>query len=63
MISPSPPRYNQAVIEEKDTPPERRAVVNVGKMDAKKHLEASVHKLMSANVVQSMTTMIDTVVF
>ncbi len=56
-------RYNKSVIEEADQPPDKRAVANVGKMDAKKHLEASVMDLMSSNVVQCMTTMLDTVVF
>jgi 26S proteasome regulatory subunit N11 len=43
--------------------PEKRVVANVGKMDAKKHLEDNVQQLMSANIVQSMATMLDTVVF
>jgi 26S proteasome regulatory subunit N11 len=38
-------------------------VANVGKMDAKKHLEAEVQKMMSGNIVQCMGTMLDTIVF
>lgn len=56
-------RYNKSVVEEGDQAPDKRVVANVGKMDAKKHLEARVMELMGTNVVQCMTTMLDTVVF
>ncbi|KAK9812979.1 hypothetical protein WJX72_006767 [[Myrmecia] bisecta] len=56
-------KYDKAVVEEVETPPEKRVVANVGKMDAKKHLEAGVQQLMAANIVQQMGTMLDTVVF
>lgn len=56
-------KYDLAVIEEQDTPPNDREVANVGKMDAKKHLDEHMHSLMSTNVVQAMATMLDTVVF
>lgn len=56
-------RYSAAVAEEQDVPPEKRAVANVGKMDAKKHLAANVTALMSSNINQCMGTMLDTVVF
>ena len=56
-------KYDLAVIEEQDTPPNDREVANVGKMDAKKHLDEHMHNLMSTNVVQAMATMLDTVVF
>lgn len=56
-------RYDQAVVEEQELPPEKRVVANVGKMDAKKHLAANVTALMSANINQAMGTMLDTVVF
>jgi 26S proteasome regulatory subunit N11 len=51
------------VAEEVDLAPEKRAVANVGKMDAKKHLSANVTKLMASNIIQTMGTMLDTVVF
>ena len=56
-------RYDKAVIEEQEQPPEKRVVANVGKMDAKKHLAANVTQLMSDNIAQCMGTMLDTVVF
>mmetsp|Transcript_13927 Transcript_13927/g.34320 ORF Transcript_13927/g.34320 Transcript_13927/m.34320 type:complete len:313 (-) Transcript_13927:268-1206(-) len=56
-------RYDKAVIEEQELPPEKRVVANVGKMDAKKHLADNVTKLMSSNIIQAMGTMLDTVVF
>eukprot|EP00191_Tetraselmis_sp_GSL018_P002039 CAMPEP_0177615338 /NCGR_PEP_ID=MMETSP0419_2-20121207/23371_1 /TAXON_ID=582737 /ORGANISM="Tetraselmis sp., Strain GSL018" /LENGTH=292 /DNA_ID=CAMNT_0019112927 /DNA_START=205 /DNA_END=1083 /DNA_ORIENTATION=- len=56
-------RYDKAVIEEQDLEPEKRMVANVGKQDAKKHLEESVSHLMSSNIVQTLGTMLDTVVF
>ncbi|KAJ9529701.1 26S proteasome regulatory subunit [Haematococcus lacustris] len=56
-------RYDQAVIEEQELSPEKRVVANVGKMDAKKHLASNVTALMSSNIIQSMGTMLDTVVF
>lgn len=55
--------YEKAVIEEQDTPQEKRAVANVGKTDAKKHLEEDIKQLLSGNIVQTMGMMLDTVVF
>jgi len=56
-------RYDKAVVEEQELPPEKRVVANVGKMDAKKHLATNVSQLMSSNIIQAMGTMLDTVVF
>jgi 26S proteasome regulatory subunit N11 len=56
-------RYDKAVVEEQELPPEKRVVANVGKMDAKKHLHNNVLGLMSSNIIQCMGTMLDTVVF
>lgn len=50
-------------MEERELPPEKRVVANVGKMDAKKHLSENVTRLMSSNIIQAMGTMLDTVVF
>ncbi|GAB4819532.1 hypothetical protein N2152v2_006578 [Parachlorella kessleri] len=56
-------RYDKEVVEEEGIPLERRVVAKAGKMDAKKRLESNVSQLMSANIVQCMGAMLDTVVF
>ncbi|KAI7837401.1 hypothetical protein COHA_008768 [Chlorella ohadii] len=56
-------KYDQAVVEEEAIPLDRRVVAKAGKMDAKKRLEGGVAQLMSANIVQCMGAMLDTVVF
>ncbi|KAL0692248.1 hypothetical protein Bca4012_059428 [Brassica carinata] len=56
-------KYNKAVQEEDELSPEKLAIVNVGRQDAKKHLEEHVSNLMSSNIVQTLGTMLDTVVF
>mmetsp|Transcript_2026 Transcript_2026/g.3151 ORF Transcript_2026/g.3151 Transcript_2026/m.3151 type:complete len:311 (+) Transcript_2026:258-1190(+) len=56
-------RYDKAVVEEQELSAEKRVVANVGKQDAKKHLANNANQLMSSNIVQSMGTMLDTVVF
>lgn len=55
--------YQAAVVEELKLSPEELAVARVGKLDAKKHLEADVAALMALNINQSLGTMLDTVVF
>jgi len=55
--------YVKSIEEEQDTPIEKRAVANVGKQDAKKHLEYSLNELMSDNIIQCLGTMLDTVAF
>ena len=42
---------------------EQLVVATVGKMDAKKRIEDAMTRLMSANIVQALGTMLDTVVF
>ena len=56
-------KYNKAVQEEDELPPEKLAIANVGRQDAKKHLEEHVSNLMSSNIVQTLGTMLDTVIF
>jgi 26S proteasome regulatory subunit N11 len=56
-------KYNKAVQEEDQLTPEKLAIANVGRQDAKKHLEEHVSNLMSSNIVQTLGTMLDTVVF
>jgi len=55
--------YNKAVQDEGKLSPEKLAIANVGKLDAKKHLQDDVEKLMASNIIQSMGTMLDTVIF
>ncbi|KAM0831340.1 hypothetical protein ACQ4PT_065631 [Festuca glaucescens] len=56
-------KYNKAVQEEDELSPEKLAIANVGRQDAKKHLEEHVSNLMSSNIVQTLGTMLNTVVF
>ncbi|XP_031262506.1 zinc finger BED domain-containing protein RICESLEEPER 1-like [Pistacia vera] len=56
-------KYSKAVQEEDELPPEKLAIANVARQDAKKHLEEHVSNLMSSNIVQTLGTMLDTVVF
>ncbi|XP_054798266.1 26S proteasome non-ATPase regulatory subunit 14 homolog isoform X2 [Prosopis cineraria] len=56
-------KYNKAVQEEDELSPEKLAIANVGRQDAKKHLEEHVSNLMSSNIVQTLGMMLDTVVF
>lgn len=56
-------QYNERVQSEEGKTPEEFEVDNVGKIDPKRHLETSVHGLMSANIIQCLGTMLDTVVF
>ncbi|KAH0684916.1 hypothetical protein KY290_022655 [Solanum tuberosum] len=56
-------KYNKAVQQEDELSPEKLAIANVGRQDAKKHLEEHVSNLMSSNIVQTLGTMLDTVVF
>lgn len=55
--------YNERVKQEEGKTSEEILVENVGKIDPKKHLEASVADLMSSNIIQCLGTMLDTVVF
>eukprot|EP00622_Pseudochattonella_farcimen_P007540 FR743549.1.p1 GENE.FR743549.1~~FR743549.1.p1 ORF type:complete len:250 (+),score=47.00 FR743549.1:105-752(+) len=50
--------YNDRVQEEEGKTPEELAVSYVGKVDPKRHLEGHVAELMSANIVQSLGTML-----
>jgi len=55
--------YNERVKQEEGKTSEEIMVENVGKIDPKRHLEASVADLMSSNIIQCLGTMLDTVVF
>ncbi|XP_028121770.1 26S proteasome non-ATPase regulatory subunit 14-like [Camellia sinensis] len=47
-------KYNKAMQEEDELPPEKLAIANVGRQDAKKHLEEHVSKLMSSSIIQTL---------
>jgi len=55
--------YNKSIQEEQSMTPEQLAIRHVGKKDPKRHLQDTVEKTMSNNVVQTMGTMIDSIVF
>jgi len=55
--------YNKAVQEEDKLTKEKLAINNVGKLDPKRHLDQDVEKLMTANIIQSIGSALDTVIF
>jgi len=55
--------YHEAVQQEKDVPAEQLAVLNVGKVNAKRRLGTEMTTLMASNITQCMATMLDTIVF
>eukprot|EP01097_Dermamoeba_algensis_P004168 TRINITY_DN2763_c0_g1_i1.p1 TRINITY_DN2763_c0_g1~~TRINITY_DN2763_c0_g1_i1.p1 ORF type:complete len:310 (-),score=58.82 TRINITY_DN2763_c0_g1_i1:187-1116(-) len=55
--------YNKLIQDEEKLSPEKLQIANVGKLDAKKHLEEGVNALMSENILQCLGAMLDTVVF
>jgi 26S proteasome regulatory subunit N11 len=55
--------YNKAVQEEDEKTAERFQIDQVGKLDAKKHLQQDIETVMSDNIIQCLGTMLDTVVF
>eukprot|EP00428_Durinskia_dybowskii_P070618 CAMPEP_0170399364 /NCGR_PEP_ID=MMETSP0117_2-20130122/23920_1 /TAXON_ID=400756 /ORGANISM="Durinskia baltica, Strain CSIRO CS-38" /LENGTH=301 /DNA_ID=CAMNT_0010656031 /DNA_START=52 /DNA_END=957 /DNA_ORIENTATION=- len=55
--------YVTRVKEEEGRTQEEVEVMNVGKIDPKKHLENDVNDLMACSIIQCLGTMIDTVVF
>ncbi len=55
--------YNERIVQEEGKTSEEILVENVGKIDPKKHLEMCVGDLMSANIIQCLGTMLDTVIF
>ena len=56
-------KYEKAVVEEDTLSAEKLAIANVGRQDAKKHLQDNVQSLMGSNIVQTLGMMLDTVVF
>ena len=55
--------YNDRVKQEEGRTQEEVEVMNVGKVDPRRHLESDVNDLMAASIIQCLGTMIDTVVF
>lgn len=55
--------YNERVKEEEDKTAEEVVVANVGKIDPKQHLETNIRELMDGNILQTLITMLDCVVF
>lgn len=55
--------YNKAIQEEENVSKEKLVVQKVGKLDPKRHLEQNVQQLMSSNIVQTLGTMLNTIVF
>lgn len=55
--------YSARVKEEEGKTLEEVEVMNVGKIDPKRHLESNVQDLMASAILQCLGTMIDTVVF
>lgn len=53
----------EKMVQEEDLNPDKRALQRVGKLDPKKRLQVSVESLMSANILQTMTTMLNTIIF
>ncbi len=55
--------YFKRVQEEEGRTPEEVEIMNVGKIDPKRHLDSDVNELMASAIIQCLGTMIDTVVF
>jgi len=55
--------YNERVQQEEGKTEEEFIVANVGKVDPKRHLENHVAELLAQNIVQSLGTMLCTVIF
>jgi 26S proteasome regulatory subunit N11 len=55
--------YNNSVQEELKYSSEKLEIMNVGKIDPKRHLESDVESLMSSNVVQTLGAMVNTLLF
>lgn len=55
--------YQKMIEDEKKMTPEQLAIANVGKLDAKRHLEEDVERLMADNIKLTLGTMLDSVAF
>lgn len=55
--------YSKRIKEEEGRTPEEVEIMNVGKIDPRRHLDNDVNELMALSIIQCLGTMIDTVVF
>jgi 26S proteasome regulatory subunit N11 len=55
--------YSKRVREEEGRTAEEIEIMNVGKIDPKRHLDNDVNELMALSIIQCLGTMIDTVAF
>lgn len=55
--------YNKAIQDEEKLTKEKLAIYNVGKIDPKRHLQENIERLMSANISQTLGTMMDAISF
>ena len=55
--------YHKMIVEEGKVEKKKLEIQNVGKLDAKRHLQQDVEKLMSSNINQTLGMMLDTVIF
>lgn len=55
--------YHRRVKEEEGRTAEEVEIMNVGKIDPKRHLEMHVNELMASSILQCLGTMLDTVIF
>ena len=55
--------YNAKVVKEEGKTAEELVVESAGKVDPQRHLQDKVEELMSANILQCLGTMLNTVVF
>lgn len=55
--------YNKMLQEEAKTTKEKFEIENVGKLDAKRHLQQDIEKVMTANIDQTMGTMLNQIIF
>jgi 26S proteasome regulatory subunit N11 len=55
--------YSERVKEEEGRTQEEVEVLNVGKVDPRRHLESGVAELMASSIIQCLGTMIGTVAF
>lgn len=63
MLHPRADKYERAIAEEDTISLDKRVVAKAGKLDAKKRLENNARTLLSDNIVQCMSSMVDTIVF
>lgn len=56
-------QYNKAIQDEEKMTKEKLEVHKVGKLDPKRHLQQDVEQLMTANIVQSLGSILDSVIF